>query len=139
MKQYFLLLIIAFLFLNKANSQDTLPRWKTLPSVQPMPKSDDSGMAAINGAQLYYAVFNKNGKDPVLLLHGGFTSCNDWGNEVTRLYKTHKVIVTDTRGHGRSTMSAHHLPTIFLPPMHCYCLIRCTCRKWRLLAGAMVA
>lgn len=106
MKKYFPLLIIAFLFINKASSQDTLPRWKTLPDVRPMPISDDSGMAAINGARLYYAVFNKNGKDPVLLLHGGFTSSNDWGDEVTRLYKTHKVIVTDTRGHGRSTMSA---------------------------------
>ncbi|MEP6466907.1 MAG: alpha/beta hydrolase [Parafilimonas sp.] len=92
--------------MNKANSQDTLPRWKTLPAVEPMPKSDNSGMAAINGALLYYAVFNNNGKDPVLLLHGGFTNSDDWGDEVIRLCKTHKVIVTDTRGHGRSSMSA---------------------------------
>src|SRR5450432_1601132 len=80
------------------------PRWKTLPEIPVMPKADTSGLAAINGAQLYYAVFNNAGKDPVILLHGGFTNSDDWGFEVPLLSGKHKVIVMDTRGHGRSTM-----------------------------------
>ena len=106
MKPYFPLFLIAILFAGKVKSQNTLPRWKTMPAAETMPKPDESGRKAINGAQLYYAVFNKNGKDPVLLLHGGMISSEEWGGEVRRLYKTHKVIVADTRGHGRSTMSA---------------------------------
>jgi pimeloyl-ACP methyl ester carboxylesterase len=54
---------------------------------------------------MYYAIFNKDGKEPVILLHGGFVSSDEWGFEVPLLSKTHKVIVVDSRGHGRSTMS----------------------------------
>lgn len=82
----------------------TAPRWKTLPDVPAMPKADTSGLVSVNGARLYFAVFNKTGKDPVILLHGGFTCSADWGFEVPLLANTHEVIVMDTRGHGRSTM-----------------------------------
>jgi pimeloyl-ACP methyl ester carboxylesterase len=54
---------------------------------------------------MYYAVFNKNGKEPVILLHGGLVSSDEWGFEVPLLSKTHKVIIVDSRGHGRSSMS----------------------------------
>ncbi|SCC50012.1 Pimeloyl-ACP methyl ester carboxylesterase [Chitinophaga costaii] len=70
-----------------------------------MPKADQSGLAPVNDIQLYYAIFNKNGKDPVLLLHGGLSSSDIWGFEVPKLLKTHCVIIVDSRGHGRSTMS----------------------------------
>ena len=82
----------------------TEPRWKTLPDIPAMSNADTSGLASVNGARLYFAVFNKTGKDPVLLLHGGFSSSDDWGFEVPLLATTHQVIVMDTRGHGRSTM-----------------------------------
>jgi pimeloyl-ACP methyl ester carboxylesterase len=82
----------------------TTPRWKTLPDIPAMPTADTSGLASVNGARLYFAVFNKKGKDPVILLHGGFSSSEDWGFEVPLLANTHQVIVMDTRGHGRSTM-----------------------------------
>jgi pimeloyl-ACP methyl ester carboxylesterase len=82
----------------------TAPRWRTLPDIPAMPNADTSGLASVNGARLYFAVFNKTGKDPVILLHGGFSSSEDWGFEVPLLATTHQVIVMDTRGHGRSTM-----------------------------------
>jgi pimeloyl-ACP methyl ester carboxylesterase len=82
----------------------TAPRWKTLPDIPAMPNADTSGLASVNGARLYFAVFNKTGKDPVILLHGGFSSSEDWGFEVPLLANTHQVIVMDTRGHGHSTM-----------------------------------
>ena len=82
-----------------------VPLWKTLPDAPPMPQADESGLAPVNDIKMYYAIFNKNGKEPVILLHGGFGSSDVWGFEVPLLSKTHKVIVIDSRGHGRSSMS----------------------------------
>src|SRR5258708_1887587 len=70
-----------------------------------MPQADESGLAPVNDIKMYYAIFNKDGKEPVILLHGGFVSSDEWGFEVPLLSKTHKVIIVDSRGHGRSTMS----------------------------------
>ena len=73
MKQPGIILFALLLLASMASSQTT-PRWKTLPDIPPLPQADESGLAAINGIRLYYAVFNKAGKDPVILLHGGFAS-----------------------------------------------------------------
>ena len=66
-----------------------------------MPKPDQSGYAPVNGIQMYYAVFGAG--DPVLLIHGGLGHVDIWTSQVATLSKTHKVIVADSRGHGRST------------------------------------
>ena len=105
MKRIFQILILLFIIANSAFGQNETPLWKTLPDVPPMPEADISGLAPVNDIKMYYAVFNKNGKEPVILLHGGFVSSDCWGFEVPLLSKTHKVIVVDSRGHGRSTMS----------------------------------
>ena len=76
-------------------------RWLTLPEPAAMPKPNDSGYAAVNGIQMYYAVFGTG--DPVLLIHGGLGHADIWASQVAALSKTHKVIVADSRGHGRST------------------------------------
>ncbi|MGN6304798.1 MAG: alpha/beta fold hydrolase [Mesorhizobium sp.] len=76
-------------------------RWQTLPEPAPMPKADESGYAPVNGIEMYYAVFGKG--DPVLLIHGGLGHADIWASQVATLSKTHKVIVADSRGHGRST------------------------------------
>ena len=75
-----------------------------MPAVAAMPRDDLHGYETINGARLYYAVFNARGGRPVILLHGGFGSSDQWGDEVPRLTRDHEVIVLDTRGHGRSTL-----------------------------------
>ncbi len=85
------------------------PLWKTVPAPKPMPAAADSGWVAVNGINLYYAIFGKDKPDPVLLLHGGFTSSDYWSAEVTALAKTHEVIVADSRGHGRSTLGTEPL------------------------------
>lgn len=79
-------------------------RWQTLPEPAPMPKADESGYAPVNGIQMYYAVFGKG--DPVLLIHGGLGHADIWASQVATLSRTHKVIVADSRGHGRSTRTA---------------------------------
>lgn len=105
MKQTLIIFLTVFLAGSCANSQTTIPLWKTLPDVPQMPQAAESGLAAVNDIKMYYAIFNKDGKEPVILLHGGFGSSDDWGFEVPLLAKTHKVIVVDSRGRGRSTMS----------------------------------
>ncbi|WP_315919706.1 alpha/beta fold hydrolase [Mesorhizobium sp. SP-1A] len=76
-------------------------RWQTLPEPAPMPKPGQSGHAPVNGIEMYYAVFGSG--DPVLLIHGGLSNADVWASQVATLSKTHKVIVADSRGHGRST------------------------------------
>jgi pimeloyl-ACP methyl ester carboxylesterase len=105
MKQAFLFFLAVVVSGNCAISQVTVPVWKTLPEPPSMPEADESGLVPVNDIKMYYAVFNKEGKDPVILLHGGLTSSDEWGFEVPLLSKTHKVIIIDSRGHGRSTMS----------------------------------
>ncbi|WP_051247764.1 alpha/beta fold hydrolase [Inquilinus limosus] len=79
--------------------------WQTLPEPPPMPKPAESGMAPVNDIQMYYAVFGTG--RPVLLLHGGLSSSDYWGGLVPALTaQGFRVIVADSRGHGRSTRSA---------------------------------
>lgn len=106
MKQTLVTFLIVLLAGSFATSQTTVPLWQTLPQVPPMPAADTSGFASVNGVHLYYAVFNRNGGRPVILLHGSLGSSNDWGFETPLLDKTHEVIVLDSRGRGRSTMSS---------------------------------
>ena len=61
-------------------------------------------MAPVNGIEMYYAVYGEG--EPVLLIHGGLGHADVWGAQVAELMKTHKVIVADSRGHGRSTRDA---------------------------------
>ena len=107
--KHFLLIITLFAAANAVISQTSIPLWRTLPEVPPLPPADDSGWARVNDIKMYYAIYNKEGKEPMILLHGGFGSSADWGFEVPLLRKTHKVIVADSRGHGRSTLSAQPL------------------------------
>jgi pimeloyl-ACP methyl ester carboxylesterase len=81
------------------------PAWKTLPKPAALPMPDESGLAPVDDIQMWYAIFNKGGPNPVLLIHGGLVNADTWGNQVPVLAKTHEVIIADSRGHGRSTRS----------------------------------
>lgn len=95
---------LAFLILLPAGSSLAEERWQTLPEPAAMPKPTESGYAKVNGIDMYYAVFGAG--DPVLLIHGGLGHADIWASQVAELSKTHKVIVADSRGHGRSTRDA---------------------------------
>jgi pimeloyl-ACP methyl ester carboxylesterase len=105
MKQTLLILIALIIAGGYATSQTITALWKTLPEVPPMPQADESGLAPVNDIKMYYAIFNKEGKDPVILLHGGMVSSDYWSFEVPLLSRTNKTIIVDSRGHGRSTLS----------------------------------
>jgi pimeloyl-ACP methyl ester carboxylesterase len=93
--------LAAGLLLTAAASAEEI--WQTLPLPPAMPEPVESGMAPVNDIQMYYAVYG-NG-EPVLLIHGGLGHADVWGFQVPVLAATHKVIVADSRGHGRSTRS----------------------------------
>ena len=79
-------------------------RWMTIPKPPAMPEAASTGMAPVNGIQMYYATYGSG--DPVLLIHGGLGNADIWANQVIDLMKDHLVIVADSRGHGRSTRTA---------------------------------
>jgi pimeloyl-ACP methyl ester carboxylesterase len=78
--------------------------WERLPPTPALPKAEQSGVAAVNGIRLWYAVFGHG--DPVILVHGGLANSDYWGLQVPVLARGYQVIVLDSRGHGRSTRAA---------------------------------
>jgi pimeloyl-ACP methyl ester carboxylesterase len=89
------------LALGVAASAFADPRWKTLPRSPALPKAVHSGHVPVGGVKIWYAEFGRG--QPVFLLHGGLGSSNFWGNQVPALAKLYRVVVVDSRGHGRST------------------------------------
>ncbi|OWV96506.1 alpha/beta hydrolase [Rhizobium sp. R693] len=86
-----------------AASACSAERWATLPAFPPMPTAKTSGMAPVNDIKMYYAEYGEG--DPILFIHGGLGSADVWGYQVAEFAKDHRVIVADSRGHGRSTRS----------------------------------
>lgn len=77
--------------------------WQTAPQPPAMPTPVESGMAPVNDIEIYYAIYGEG--EPVLLIHGGLGHADVWGFQIPALAEKHKVIVADSRGHGRSTRS----------------------------------
>jgi pimeloyl-ACP methyl ester carboxylesterase len=95
--------VLAGLFAVSAEAQP-VPRWMTLPPTPGLPTPQASGLAPVNCISIWYATFGSG--PPVILLHGGLANSNYWGNQVPALAESHRVIVMDSRGHGRSTRNA---------------------------------
>jgi pimeloyl-ACP methyl ester carboxylesterase len=76
-------------------------QWETLPPTPTLPKPTQSGYAPLNGIRIWYASFGRG--EPVFLLHGGLANSNYWGNQVPVLARRYRVVVMDSRGHGRSS------------------------------------
>jgi pimeloyl-ACP methyl ester carboxylesterase len=80
------------------------PQWLTLPPTPNLPMPTKSGDAPINGIKIWYGLFGRG--TPVILLHGGLANANYWGNLVPVLATNYRVVVMDSRGHGRSSRDA---------------------------------
>lgn len=74
----------------------------TQSGIPPLPPDGDSGVVFRGGASLWCASW---GSGPaVLLLHGGLGNAGNWGHQVPDLLAAgYRVLVMDTRGHGRSS------------------------------------
>jgi pimeloyl-ACP methyl ester carboxylesterase len=80
------------------------PQWLTLPPTPSLPQAAQSGTAPVNGIKIWYAVFGQG--ESVILLHGGLANADYWGHQVRALQPHYRVVVMDSRGHGRSTRDA---------------------------------
>lgn len=78
-------------------------RWMSIPAAPAMPQAMESGTAAVNGIDMHYAVYGESGDTPILMIHGGLAHGDIWAAQVADLSADYKVVVADTRGHGRST------------------------------------
>ncbi len=83
-------------------------RWMSVPEAAAMPAPASAGTAEVNGIRMHYATFGAavEGREPVLLIHGGLGHADLWAAQVADLMTDHLVIVADSRGHGRSSRNA---------------------------------
>ena len=79
-------------------------RWQTLPPTPPPVAHEVTGLAPVNGIEIFYATIGTG--DPVILLHGGLANSDYWGAQVQALAARHRVVLMDSRGHGRSGRDA---------------------------------
>jgi len=78
--------------------------WQTLPPTPTRPAAEMEGKAPVNGVEIYYAEYGAG--QPVILLHGGLGNSDYWGDLIPALAPHYRVMVMDSRGHGRSTRDA---------------------------------
>jgi pimeloyl-ACP methyl ester carboxylesterase len=71
----------------------------------PLPPAAEQGFVDHDGAHIWFASCGAG--SPVILLHGGLGHSGNWGHQVPDLVAAgHRVVVIDSRGHGRSTRDA---------------------------------
>src|SRR6201987_1562371 len=97
----FPLILCLLTLLANAAAGHAEPQWLTLPPTPSLLKPGQSGYAPVNGVRIWYATFGRG--EPVFLLHGGLANSNYWGKQGPVLARTYRIIVMDSRGHGRST------------------------------------
>jgi pimeloyl-ACP methyl ester carboxylesterase len=78
-------------------------------SAQDMPTPVESGMAAVNDIEMYYATYGDPNNPALLLLHGGLGNADYFVNQIQSFSENYYVIAADSRGHGRSTMSEQQI------------------------------
>lgn len=67
-----------------------------------LPAPDEQGYLDNEGARIWYATYGSGA--PVIMLHGGLGHSGNWGYQVPSLVRNgYRVILLDSRGHGRST------------------------------------
>jgi len=59
-----------------------------------------SGFAPVNGLNLYYEIHGQG--EPLIMIHGGVSASEAFGENLTELAKTRKVVVLHLQGHGRT-------------------------------------
>jgi pimeloyl-ACP methyl ester carboxylesterase len=78
-----------------------------IPTPPDLPQPVAEGRVEHDGARIWYATFDADTpgeRPPVILLHSGEASSDIWGWQVPALVADHRrVIVIDSRGHGRSS------------------------------------
>jgi pimeloyl-ACP methyl ester carboxylesterase len=80
---------------------DDLKRFK-VEGTAPLPTADVKGHIEHEGARIWYSTYGSG--LAVILLHGGLGHSGNWAYQVPALVKSgYRVVLIDSRGHGRST------------------------------------
>jgi pimeloyl-ACP methyl ester carboxylesterase len=61
----------------------------------------------INGAKIYYEEYGKG--EPLLLIHGNQGNIKTMGNQIDSFKSKYRVIIADSRGHGKSELKTNAL------------------------------
>jgi pimeloyl-ACP methyl ester carboxylesterase len=70
-----------------------------------LPDTSERGYVEHDGARMWYSTYGSG--SPVILLHGGLGHSGNWGHQVPALVSAgYRVLLIDSRGHGRSTRDA---------------------------------
>jgi 3-oxoadipate enol-lactonase len=64
----------------------------------------ESGIAEVNGAQLYYEVAGQKGSQSLVLLHEGIGDCRMYDAQIEVFAERYRTIRYDMRGFGRSSI-----------------------------------
>ena len=101
-----LLSLVAFLLIQSAFAQSTLP---VASSVKVLfgNNAQVGKYADIRGFKMYYEVYG-TGK-PLLFIHGNGGSIENFNNQVPYFAKNYKVILADSRAQGKSTDTSDSL------------------------------
>ncbi|HXQ36131.1 MAG TPA: alpha/beta hydrolase [Anaerolineales bacterium] len=83
---------------------DDLSRFEA-DGASPLPVTNEAGYVEHDGARIWYTAYGSG--SPVILLHGGLGHSGNWGHQVPALIQSgYRVVLIDSRGHGRSTRDA---------------------------------
>jgi pimeloyl-ACP methyl ester carboxylesterase len=88
-------------------ADDDLVRFEAC-GAAPLPPAVSQGHVDRDGGRLWYAAYGEGA--PVVLLHGGLGHSGNWGRQLPALLGAgYRVVLIDSRGHGRSTRDARPL------------------------------
>jgi pimeloyl-ACP methyl ester carboxylesterase len=91
MKKFTLFILIFFLTWNLSNGQENIP-YGNNPSA--------GGYVNVNGIQMYYEIYGTG--EPLVLIHPNAGSIANFYGQIPFFSKHYKVIVADSRAHGKS-------------------------------------
>src|ERR1700716_3463675 len=97
----FSLLVFLFALAMPLRPGDAAELWQTRPPTPAPVSGGHSGYADVNGIRLFHIEIGSG--PPVVLLHGGLANSDYFGIQARALARAHRVILVDSRGHGRST------------------------------------
>lgn len=78
--------------------------WMRVPPTPALPPPSITAKIDSAGARIWCAAYGDPARPAVVLVHGGLANASYWGGLIADLRRDHRVIVLDSRGHGRSTL-----------------------------------
>lgn len=98
----FFLCLLLFATSCTDNKKEETPKENTA-NIEYGNNSATGNFAEVNGIKMYYEIYGSGG--PLVLIHGNGGSIKDMKEQITYFSQKYKVIVADSRSHGKTTDS----------------------------------